>query len=161
MGRLSGAFRPSDQVTALRAFVRQRDVLVRYASDHVQHLQKALTQMNVKLQHVVTDISGATGMAIIGAIVAGERDSKVLATHRQPGCKNDEATIAKALEGTWQEEHLFTLRQALELFDVYQEKIAACDVAIQEHLAGLPDRLVGCRAAAVPTRTTAQEPTTF
>lgn len=143
MGLLSGAFRPPDQVTALRAFVRQREMLVRYASDHIQHLQKALTQMNVKLQHVVTDITGVTGMAIIRAIVAGERDPKVLAAHRQAGCKNDESTIAKALEGTWREEHLFSLRQALELLDVYQEKIAACDAAIEAHLAGFPDRTGG------------------
>jgi len=143
MGLLSGAFRPPDQVTALRAFVRQREMLVRYASDHIQHLQKALTQMNVKLQHVVTDVTGVTGMAIIRAIVAGERDPKVLAAHRQAGCKHDESTIAKALEGTWREEHLFSLRQALELLDVYQEKIAACDVAIEAHLAGFPDRTGG------------------
>jgi len=143
MGLLSGAFRPPDQVTALRAFVRQREMLVRYASDHIQHLQKALTQMNVKLQHVVTDITGVTGMAIIRAIVAGERDPKILAAHRQAGCKNDEATIARALEGTWREEHLFSLRQALELLDVYQEKIAACDAAIEAHLAGFPDRTGG------------------
>jgi transposase len=143
MGLLSGAFRPPDQVTALRAFVRQREMLVRYASDHIQHLQKALTQMNVKLQHVVADVTGVTGMAIIRAIVAGERDPKVLAGHRQAGCKNDEATIAKALEGTWREEHLFSLRQALELLDVYQEKIVACDAAIEAHLAGFPDRTGG------------------
>jgi transposase len=143
MGLLSGAFRPPDQVTALRAFVRQREMLVRYASDHIQHLQKALTQMNVKLQHVVTDITGVTGMAIIRAIVAGERDPKILAAHRQAGCKNDEPTIARALEGTWREEHLFSLRQALELLDVYQEKIAACDAAIEAHLAGFPDRTGG------------------
>lgn len=148
LGLLSGAFRPPDQVTALRSYVRQREMLVRCAADHIQHLQKALTQMNVKLQHVVTDITGVTGMAIIRAIVAGERDPAVLAAHRQPGCKHDAATIGKALEGTWREEHVFALRQALELFDVYQEKIAACDAAIEAQLGGLPDRTGG----AVPTQ---------
>jgi len=152
MGLLSSAFRPPEQVAALRAYVRQREMLVRYASDHIQHLQKALTQMNVKLQHVVTDITGVTGMAIIRAIVAGERDPKVLAAHRKTGCKNDETTIAKALEGTWREEHLFSLRQALELFDVYQDKIAACDAAIESHLAGFPDRSGGVTPPSSPKR---------
>lgn len=152
LGLLSGAFRPPEQVAALRCYVRQREMLVRYASDHIQHLQKALTQMNVKLQHVVTDITGVTGMAIIRAIVAGERNTKILAAQRRPGCKHDEATIAKALEGTWRDEHLFSLRQALELFDVYHDKIVACDAAIEAHLAGFPDRSGGSAPPSSRTR---------
>jgi transposase len=152
LGLLAGAFRPPEQVTALRTYVRQRDMLVRYASDHVQHIQKALTQMNIKLQHVVADITGVTGMTIIRAIVAGERSPKNLAAHRRAGCKHDEATIAKALEGTWRDEHLFSLRQALELFDFYHDKIAACDAAIEVHLAGFPDRSGGSPPPSSPKR---------
>jgi transposase len=152
LGLLAGAFRPAEQVAALRTYVRQREMLVRYASDHVQHLQKALTQMNIKLQHVVADITGVTGMTIIRAIVAGERDPKMLAAHRRAGCKNDETTIAKALEGTWREEHLFSVRQALELFDFYHDKIAACDAAIEAHLAGFPDRSGGSTPPSSRTR---------
>ncbi len=142
-GLLSGAFRPPEQVAALRAYVRQRDMLVRYASDHVQHMQKAMTQMNVKLDRVVTDITGVTGMSIIRAIIAGERDPRALASLRMPGCRNDEATIAKALEGTWRAEHLFALAQAVELYDIYQEKLRQCDMAIEAHLKRFDDRSGG------------------
>jgi transposase len=139
-GLLSGAFRPPEQIAALRAYVRQRDMLVRYASDHVQHMAKALTQMNVKLDRVVSDITGVTGLRIIRAMVAGERDPGKLASLRDPGCHNDEATIAKALEGTWRAEHVFSLAQAVELYDAYQEKVRACDAAIEAHLARFEDR---------------------
>ena len=142
-GLLAGAFRPKEQVAALRAYVRQRGMLVAYASDHVQHMQKALTQMNVKLRSVITDITGVTGQQIIRAILKGERDPRVLASLRHEACHNDEATIAKALEGTWREEHLFSLRQAFELYEIYQEKIAACDAAIEAHMSGMDDRSGG------------------
>ena len=98
-GLLSGAFRPNGESRRLRGYLRQRAMLVQYASHHVQHMQKALTQMNVKLQHVISDITGKTGTDIIEAIVAGERDPRQLARLRDPRIKADAATIAKSLPG--------------------------------------------------------------
>ena len=99
-GLLRGAFRPADQVCVLRSYLRQRSMLVAYASHHIQHMQKALEQMNLKLAHVVSDITGVTGMGIIKAILGGERDPVKLAKLRDPRCKSSEATVARALEGT-------------------------------------------------------------
>jgi len=137
---LSGAFRPEDQVCVLRSYMRQRAMLVKYSAQHIQHMQKALTQMNVQLQHAVSDITGMTGMRIIRAILAGERNPHKLAAMRDPGCKQDAATIAKALQGNWRKEHLFALRQAMELYDSYREKIAACDQQILAQLRAFEDR---------------------
>ena len=142
-GLLAGAFRPPEQIRQLRSYLRQRSMLIRYASQHIQHMQKALTQMNLKLQHVVSDITGKTGMDIIRAIVAGERDPQQLAKLRDYRNKADEQTIAKALQGHWREEHLFELVQAVELYDTYQEKIAACDRRIEAHLNTFEDRSDG------------------
>ena len=136
-GLLSGSFRPDDEICVLRAHMRQRDNLIRYAGAHIQHMQKALNQMNSQLHHVVNDLTGVTGMKIMRAILAGERDPQVLAKHRDRRCKNPVERIAKALQGNWREEHLFSLRQALELFDVYQQKIQDCDQAIARVLDAL------------------------
>ena len=100
-GLLSGAFRPDGDIRRLRSYLRQRAMLVEYASHHIQHMQKALTQMNVKLQHVIADITGKTGMAIAG----GERNPRTLARLRDRRTKADEATIAKSLQGHWREEY--------------------------------------------------------
>lgn len=129
-GLLSGSFRPDDEICVLRAHMRQRGNLARYAGMHIQHMQKSLNQMNLQLHHVVSDLTGVTGMTIIRAILAGERDPQVLAKHRDRRCKNPVEVIAKALQGNWREEHLFSLRQSLELFDVYQQKIDECDQMI-------------------------------
>jgi len=126
-GLLRGAFRPVDQVCILRSYLRQRSMLVAYASHHIQHMQKALEQMNLKLANVVSDVSGLTGMGIIKAILNGERDPAKLATLRDPRCKNSETTVARALEGHYREEHLFALKQAVELVEFYQHQITACD----------------------------------
>jgi transposase len=142
-GLLAGAFRPDNQVCVLRSYMRQRAMLVTYASQHVQHMQKALVQMNVQLQHVIEDITGATGMRIIRAILAGERNPQRLAALRDGRCKNDASIIAKALEGNWREEHLFALRQAIELLNAYQAKIASCDERILAHLNTFDDRSGG------------------
>ena len=139
VGMLTGAFRPAENVRVLRSFVRQRAMLIRYAAHHIQHMQKALEQMNLKLHHVISALTGMTGMAIVRAILAGERDPAELAKLRDRRCKNDAATIAKSLEGTWREEHLFELRQAVELYDTYQEKIAACDQLIEVCVRGFQD----------------------
>jgi transposase len=133
-GLLAGAFRPTDQVCVLRSYLRQRGMLLTYASQHIQHMQKALTQMNLKLQQVVSDITGMTGMAIIRAILAGERDPVQLAKLRHYRCQHDEAAIAKALHGQWREEHLFALAQAVALYDIYHQQIAECDRRIEVYL---------------------------
>ena len=110
-GLLSGAFRPEADIRRLRSYLHQRAMLVEYASHHIQHMQKALTQMNVKLQHVISNVTGKTGMDIIEAIVKGERDPRQLARFRRPGVKANQATIVKALQGHWREEHIFELTQ--------------------------------------------------
>ena len=142
-GLLSGAFRPDAEIRCLRSYLRQRAMLVQYASHHIQHMQKALTQMNVKLQHVISNITGQTGMDIIEAIVDGERDPQKLAQFRRPGIKADEATIAKSLQGHWREEHIFELTQSLELYRFYHEKIAECDWEIEAQLERFEDRSDG------------------
>ena len=129
-GLLRGAFRPADQVCALRAYVRQRATLVRVSASHTQHMQKALTQMNLQLHNVVSDITGLTGMRIIKAILSGERNPKVLAAFRDKRCKNDVATIARSLHGNFRPEHLFSLQQAVDLHEFYQAKISECDSQI-------------------------------
>ena len=147
-GLLSGAFRPEGKIRRLRSYLRQRAMLVEYASHHVQHMQKALTQMNVKLQHVISDITGKTGMEIIEAIVGGQRDPVKLAQLRDPRIKADEATIAKSLRGHWREEQIFELTQALELYRFYHAKIAECDREIETHLERFEDRSTGGPPAA-------------
>ena len=115
-------------------------MLVRYASHHLQHMQKALEQMNLKLTEVVSSIAGVTGMAILGAILAGERDPKKLAALRHEKCARPEAEIARALEGTWQPEHLLALRHAHGLYHYLHGQVAECDARIAEQLDRLPDR---------------------
>lgn len=139
-GLLRPSFRPPDSIMALRAYHRQRQMQIRYAAEHTQHMQKALEQMNVKLTEVVAHITGMTGQRIIAAILAGERDPVRLSALRDPKCKNDLTTIAKALEGTWRPAHLFALRQAYDLYHFHHEQITACDAMIEAELAKLPNR---------------------
>jgi transposase len=106
-GLLTASFRPAEQVVVLRSYLRQRQMLIRYAGRHVQHMQKALEQMNVKLTEVVSSVTGVTGMAIIQAILRGERDPLELAKLRNDKCRRTEAEIARALYGNWRAEHLF------------------------------------------------------
>ena len=121
----------------MRTYMRHRERLVEYAAAHIQHMQKALMQMNVQLHHVVSDITGATGMKIMRAIVGGQHDPLQLATYRDVRCKASEETIRDALTGHYQREHVFALRQALELYDSYQERIAACDQEVKRTLESL------------------------
>ena len=130
-GLLRGAFRPDEQVCVLRSDLRQRGMLVAMASRAVHHRQKALEQMHLKLTQVVSDINGKTGMAMIHAILAGERDPQSLARHRDQRCKHDQATIAKALEGHWRSEHLCVLQQALEQYAFVQQQLRACETQIE------------------------------
>lgn len=139
-GLLRGAFRPEDEVCVLRSYLRQRSMLVAMASRAVQHMQKALEQMNLKLTEVVSDITGKTGMTIIRAILAGERAPQLLATYREKRCKHDQGTIAKALTGHWRAEHLFALQQAVDQYDFLAQQLQACDGHIEECLqACVPD----------------------
>ena len=133
-GLLQGAFRPEAKVCELRAYLRQRGMLIKSAGTHIQHMQKALTLMNLQLANVLSDVTGETGMRIIRAIVGGERDAAVLASHRDSRCKNSVATLQKSLMGHYKDEQVFALKQALELYDFYQAKIAECDRAIEAHL---------------------------
>jgi transposase len=133
-GLLQGSFRPDDQICILRSYLRQRGMLVSDASQYIQRMQKALEQMNIKLNRVIRDITGATGMAIIHAILDGERNAKKLAQLRDSRCKNDVATIAKSLRGNWRQEHLFALEQSVALFNFYQKQIAICDQKIEQCL---------------------------
>ena len=136
-GLLRASFRPQAEMASLRAYLRQRERLLDYAAAHIQHMQKALTQMNLQLHHVVSDITGVTGMTIIRAIAAGERDPNVLASHRERGCHASVETMCQALVGNYREEHTFALAQALELYDVYQTKVTACDKQIEAILTRL------------------------
>lgn len=130
-GLLRASFRPQAEMAGLRAYLRQRERLLEYGAAHIQHMQKALTQMNLQLHHVVSDITGVTGLLIIRAIVAGERDPAVLASYRDRRCHSSVETVRQALVGNIREEHIFALTQALELYDVYQAKVIACDGQIE------------------------------
>jgi transposase len=133
-GLLSGSFRPDDQVCVFRSYIRQRDRLTKSASVHIQRMQKALTEMNVQLHRVVSDITGVTGMAIIRAIVSGERDPQRLAALKDPRTKRSTEEIAAALVGDYRVEHLFVLKQELNLYDMYQQQIQQCDHQIEQCL---------------------------
>jgi transposase len=149
-GLLAGSFRPKEQVCTLRAYTREREMLVAAASQPVQHIQKALSQMNMKLQHVIGDVMGVTGSKIIRAVLDGERDPMVLAKMRDRRCKNSEETIAKSLEGTWRDEHIFQLRLAVARFDFIHGQIAECDRAIEACLGTFEDRSGGGDIPAAP-----------
>ena len=142
-GLLRGAFRPRDEDCVLRSYVRQRGRLVRERGRCVQHMQKALTQMNVQLDTVLNDVMGKSGEAIVRAIVVGERDPTVLARMCDRRVKADAATIARALQGNWRTEHVFALSQALERHDFFAKQIRAAEEQIVETLKdqGLDDEI--------------------
>ncbi len=129
-GLLRGSFRPPEQVCAVRTILRHRDSLVRGAGRCVSHLHKALTQMNVQLHHVISDLTGVTGQAILTAILAGERDPHKLAALKDHRIKASRDVLAKSLRGDWRPEHLFTLRQSHALWQEHQRLITACDAEI-------------------------------
>jgi hypothetical protein len=134
VGLLRGSFRPAQNICAIRSLLRHRDTMVKSASSHVQHIQKALTQMNLQIHNVISDIVGVTGLSIINAIVAGERDREKLANLTDPRIKADRKTILKSLEGDFRSEHLFTLKQAISSYRHYQHMIRDCDLEIENHL---------------------------
>ena len=130
-GLLEGSFRPEADLVALRTLLRHRAQLIQHRAPHILHMQKALLQMNIQLSQVLSDMTGITGMKIIRAIVGGERDAHKLAELRNYRCKKDEEEIAKALTGTWREEHLFILKQSLEFYDFYTRQIEMSDAEIE------------------------------
>jgi transposase len=150
LGLLRGSFRPAEAIVALRGYLRHRATLVESASAHVQRMQKALVQMNLQLPLVVSDITGATGLRILRDIVAGQRDPQRLAQHRDHRCHASPAELVAALTGHYRPEHVFVLQQNLTLYDTYQQQLAACDTAIEAHLAQL--------VAAAPPPTTPLPP---
>ncbi len=137
VGLLSRSFRPGAAIATLRAYNRHRQSLIDDRAAHIQRMQKALLQMNVQLPQVVSDITGVTGLAIIRAIVAGERDAQHLAALRRPGCASSAAQIAAALTGHYRAEHIFALQQELAFYDFYTSQLAACDAEIAHYLTTL------------------------
>ena len=153
-GLLRNSFRPSQEVRMMRTYWRQRNDLVRAAASHIQRMQKALTQMNVQLANVLSDITGVTGQAIIKAILGGERDPHKLAAFRDCRVKASEEQIARYLEGNWQEDLLFLLKQEQEAYEFCQQQMAACDRQMEQYLqqrkepnpdARLPEETRRCR----------------
>lgn len=133
-GLLQGCFRPQDTICHLRSLVRAKAVLVAERSDWLRRMQKSLDQMNVRLHRAVSDIDGTTGMAILRAIVGGERDPAKLAKLRDPRCQKSEAAMAQQLTGNWRQDHLFNLRQALKMYDLIEERLAEYDREIQNQM---------------------------
>lgn len=140
-GLLNNSFQPPSEIRVLRTYWRQRGEHVHGAATCIQRMQKALTQMNVQLANVISDVSGLTGQAIIRAIVSGERDPRKLAELRDPRIHATREEVAKSLEGNWRPELLFVLQQEVEMFDTYQRRIAECDQQLQKHLASFVDTI--------------------
>jgi hypothetical protein len=132
LGLLRAAFRPGPEGCVLRAVARQRDTLLVEQASWVQRMQKALVQMNIQLGEVLSDVMGATGQAIIRAIVAGERDPQVLAGYRNGRLKAGKDEIARALQGNWRREHVFVLTQSLAMYDDIQRHLNDCDTKLRE-----------------------------
>ena len=133
-GLLHGSFRPDNEGVKLRGYVRQRGRLIELAAQQISLIHKALVQMNLQLNHVISNITGVTGMDIIRAIVQGERDPKVLAEYRNPRCRKSKEEIAKALTGNYREEHLLAIKQALESYDLFRKQVIECEHAIEKIL---------------------------
>jgi hypothetical protein len=149
---LRAAFRPDGEVCAVRSLMRHRNDLVQMTNQHIQHIHKALTQMNVQIHHVIDDITGVTGLAIVDAIVDGQRNPLELAKLRDPRIKASEETIVKSLQGTWRLEHLFTLKQSRQMYRHYQDQIAACDEEIEKLLVAFQPRVDPAEKALPPDR---------
>lgn len=141
VGLLSGSHRPPQEVCAVRSLLRHRDGFVKAAASHIQHMQKSLTQMNLQIHNVISDITGVTGLAILDAILSGERDPQKLAALKNGRIKASKDTIVKSLEGDYLPEHVFTLKQSLQVYRHYQQMIAECDKEIENHLRNFDSRI--------------------
>jgi transposase len=157
-GLLAPSFRPPEHICQLRSLLRHRDNLLQMMVKHIQHMQKALDQMNLHLHHVISDVTGVTGMRILRAIVAGERDPHILAQYRDYRIKSSPETIAKALEGDYRSEHLFTLTQSLALYDFTQQQIADCDQEIERVLSTFETLVDPATYPLPPPTTTHRQP---
>jgi transposase len=142
-GLLRNSFRPSQEIRTIRTYWRQRNDLIRAAVSHIQRIQKVLTQMNIQLANVLSDVSGVTGQAILKAILAGERDPHKLAALRDPRVKASEEQIARYLEGNWQEDLVFVLKQEQEGYEFCQQQMAECDRQLEQYLQQQDDRTQG------------------
>jgi transposase len=142
-GLLRNSFRPPQEIRIMRTYWRQRNDLVQSASRHIQRIQKALTQMNLQLANVLSDVSGMTGQAIISAILGGERDPHKLAAFRHPRVKASEEEIARSLEGNWQEDLLFLVKQEQDAYEFCQRQIAECDRQLEQYFQRQEDRSHG------------------
>src|SRR2546426_7476497 len=156
-GLLRNSFHPSADIHIVRTYWRQRADHVRAVSTCIQRMQKVLTQMNIQLANVISDLSGWTGQRIVRAILAGERDPHTLAALSHPGIHATRDTIAKSLEGTWQSDLLFVLQQEVAMYDAYQQRIAECDQALEQHLKGVADKAPDAASDAATSATTSQE----
>jgi len=154
VGLLRGSFRPAAEIATLRAYLRHRDKLVQAAATHIHRMQKALAEMNLQLHNVISDITGLTGMRILRDIVAGIHDPAALAAHRDYRCRASEEKIAASLTGNYRAEHLFALRQNLEMFDAFQRQIQDCDGAIESLLHSLARKQGNAARALPPPRCT-------
>jgi hypothetical protein len=158
-GLLRNSFHPSAEIRVVRTYWRQRGDHVRAVSTCIQRMQKVLTQMNIQLANVISDLSGWTGQRIIRAILAGERDPETLAALSHPGIHATHAEIAKSLEGTWQPDLLFVLKQEVDLYDTYQLRIAECDQELERHLKSFADKTPDPLADPEPSPTLAPSDT--
>jgi transposase len=152
VGLLRGSYRPEQAICGVRTLLRYRTELIRFAAEHIQHMQKALEQMNIKLSHVISDLMGVTGLAIVDAILAGERDLQKLAKLRDPRVHASQETIMKSLEGDYRLEHLITLQHSLELYRQYQQKIGELDKKMEAFMSQLPDRIDTSKYPVPPRR---------
>jgi len=141
VGLLRGSFRPAQEICAVRSLLRHRDNLVKLASSHVQHIQKSLTQMNLQIHKVISDITGVNGLAIIDAILSGEKDPEKLAELKDRRIKANTSTIVKSLEGDYRSEPIFTLKQSLQSYRNYQIMINECDSEIEKQLKQFESRI--------------------
>ena len=156
-GLLRNSFHPPAEIRVVRTYWRQRGDHVHAVSTCIQRMQKALTQMNIQLANVISDLSGWTGQRIVRAILAGERDPDTLAALSHPGIHATRDTIAKSLEGTWQPDLLFVLQQEVTMYDAYQHRIAECDQALEQHLKGVADKVADTAPDAEPSQAPSQE----
>lgn len=158
-GLLRNSFHPPAEIRIVRTYWRQRGDHVQAASTCIQRMQKVLTQMNIQLANVISDLSGWTGQRIVRAILAGERDPRELAALSHPGIHATQAEVARSLEGTWQPDLMFVLQQEVTMYDAYLQRIAACDQALERHLKGLADKAAGTPCNTDPSSTAAHSHT--
>jgi transposase len=157
-GLLNNSFQPPSEIRTLRTYWRQRAEHVAGAATCIQRMQKALTQMNLQLANVISDLSGTTGQKIVRAIVAGERDSQKLAELRDCRIRASQEEIAKSLEGNWRPDLIFVLQQEIDMYDAYQRKIAECDQQLQKHLASFSDHTIRAQAASLDRQSKKKKP---